>query len=105
MITGIINAVRDAIGLASEAVPDEDKRRALVAKINAISEETYRLELSTKTVPWVDALHKMGRQIMSMVTLGAGVYLLHNNPDIDPLALLSIVAPGGVYNYVKGKGR
>ena len=104
-MTGLFKALGEAIGLVRETVQDPDLANRIIAKIQAAQEETYRLELQTKTVPWVDALHKMGRQILSLITLGTGAVLLHLHPDMDPLALASIIAPGGVYNWVKGRGR
>lgn len=57
----------------------------------------------TKTVPWVDALHKMGRQIISLVSVAAGVTVLYLQPDIDVTSLAAVLAPGGIYNWIKGK--
>lgn len=61
-------------------------------------------EASTKTVPWVDALHKMGRQIQWVVFMllvvanGAG-WLSINDLQMGMLAGL-----GGIYQYQKGTG-
>lgn len=100
-----INPINKVTEVVSEAVEDKDKRNAINAHLEELKQQIYLAELNTKTVPWVDALHKMGRQIMSLATLIAGVYLLKTNPDIDPLTLAAIISPAGIYNYIKGKGR
>jgi hypothetical protein len=59
--------------------------------------------LQTQTVPWVDALHKMGRQVMSYLGYGLAFYMVHKG--YDPMAAMAALAPGGIYNYVKGRGK
>jgi len=104
-LLSVLGIVKDAKDLASELIEDKDKSNALSAKLDEIGQQVYMTELQTKTVPWVDALHKMGRQILSVLNLTVPATLLYFQPDIDPLALAAIVGPSGVYNYVKGKGR
>lgn len=104
-LTDWINPFNKVTDVVAEVVEDKDKRNELNAAIERLRQEVYMKELDTKTVPWVDAIHKMGRQIMSFATLIAGVYLLKTNPNIDPLTLAAIVSPAGIYNYIKGKGR
>lgn len=97
--------ITKAIDIVDQAVVDKDKREELKAELNQLKELTYQMELQTKTVPWVDGLHKMGRQILSFFSLLIPAILLYNKPDIDAAQLAAILAPGGIYNYVKGKGR
>ncbi len=97
--------ISDAIGIVDQYAEDKDKKTELKFALNELKERTYQLELQTKTVPWVDALHKMGRQIMSWASMIIPAVLLYNHPDIDPVALMAIAGPTGVYNFVKGKGR
>ena len=99
---GIIEKAQD---LASEYIEDKDKANELRAHLAEIKEQVYVTELNTKTVPWVDALHKMGRQILSVLNLVVPSVLLYVQPEIDPLSLAAIVGPSGVYNYVKGRGK
>ena len=101
-IFGIIGKAGD---IASEAIEDKDKLNELNAKLAEIKEQVYMTELNTKTIPWVDAIHKMGRQILSLLNLIVPAGLLYVQPDIDPLALAAIVGPSGIYNYIKGKGK
>ena len=68
------------------------------------AEATYNNELATKTVPWVDALHKMGRQITSYLGYALAFYMTYKG-GVDPLAIMSVVAPGGIYAAMKNKGK
>lgn len=105
-----INPFNKVIDLASEAITDKDKlnefkHEATMAssELKKMLEETYRKELETKTVPWVDALHKMGRQILSYAGYGLAFYMV--SKGYDPMAAMAAIAPGGIYSYVKGKGK
>ena len=105
-----INPFNKVIDLASEAITDKDKLHQFrheadmaSAELKTMLEETYRQELETKTVPWVDALHKMGRQILSYAGYGLAFYMVAKG--YDPMAAMAAMAPGGIYSYVKGKGK
>jgi hypothetical protein len=50
----------------------------------------------------VDTIHKLARFIISMTSLGVGVYLA--DKGVDPMTIAAVVAPGTAYNYVKGVG-
>lgn len=103
--TDWINPFNKVVGVVGEYVEDKDALNKINAEIENLRQSVYLRELETKTIPWVDAFHKMGRQLMSYATLGAGVYLLSVNPDINPVTMAAVVGPVGVYNAVKGKGR
>jgi len=98
-----INPFNRVMDVVDAAVEDKDKANEIKKAISLAAETTYRLELQTKTVKWVDALHKMSRTIISLASIGAGVYLAQENAGLDVIA--AAVAPGGIYNWVKGKGR
>lgn len=104
MIDKIFGLFSDAKDLASEAIEDPDKRNALNAKIAEIQQQVYIAELQTKTVPWVDGLHKLSRPIISLVTVVTFGIVLHFNPEIDLVKLLSSGAVAGLYTAIKGKG-
>lgn len=97
--------ISDVIGVVDQFVEDEDKKNELKFALEELKERTYQMELQTKTVPWVDAIHKMGRQLMSWASMIIPAVLLYAHPDIDPMSLMAIAGPTGVYNYVKGKGK
>jgi hypothetical protein len=96
-----LNPINKVLDIVSEAVPDKDKRDAIFARLEEVKQNVYLAELNTKTIPWVDAMHKMGRQVISLLPF----VLLWVHPDIDVNTLLAASAPGGIYNYVKGRGK
>ena len=99
----------ETAGIVKEVVEDKDLQNRIIEKLDqtkmALEKEIYLAELGTKTIPWVDAVHKMGRQILNCFTLGALVFLLLN--DIEITGPVALVLTGGnvVYQYVKGKGQ
>ena len=97
--------INSLLELIREVVPDKDKQAEIAARLEEVRQNVYMAELNTKTIPWVDAVHKMGRQLIGFVSLGVGAYLMHKHPDINPASLAALLAPGGIYNYVKGKGQ
>ncbi len=99
----LFTTIDKTIDLASEAIEDVDLSNKLKADIAKIKEQVYITELNTKTVPWVDGLHKMQRGILSRASLAVTIYMVHNGVD-DPIALGAGMAPAGLYNFVKGKG-
>lgn len=101
----LFGTVDKAIDLASEAVVDKDKQNALIAHLEEIKiGVAYIEELRTKTVPWMDGLHKMGRQILNVLVLVVwciGMGLGHEFTQWDVFIL-----GGGncAYQLIKGKG-
>ncbi|WP_346840160.1 hypothetical protein [Microbulbifer sp. SAOS-129_SWC] len=111
-LTDWISPIDKGLDIVDQFVVDKDKRAELRAtleqtreRFKQLQEQSYQLELQTKTVPWIDGVHKMGRQLLSVFSLGVGALLLHLHPDIDPLSLGAVVAPGGIYNLIKGRGK
>ena len=100
-----LNPFNKITDIVDKAVIDQDQKIALTNALEQLKEQVYMKELDTKTVPWVDALHKMGRQIISMVNIIAGIVIMYINPEVDPLSLAAVLGAGGVYNAVKGKGK
>jgi hypothetical protein len=88
----------DQLRISNETYELENKR---------IKDENnnYRKELDTRTVPWVDALHKMGSQITNwsiIVIWGFAVWQDHTFTQYDILLL-----GGGnlAYQLIKGTGK
>lgn len=107
-----IKPINKGIEIVDQFVVDKDRRNELRGileqlkeKTEQMREESHQIALQTVTVPWIDGLHKMGRQLLSLVTLAVGAGLLYAKPDIDPMALATVCAPGGIYNLVKGRGK
>lgn len=98
-----INPFSKVIDIVDQFVEDKDKAAELKHKLNMGAQQVYLTELNTKTVPWVDALHKMGRQITGYVGYGLAFYMVHQG--YDPMAAMAAVAPGGIYAAFKNKGK
>jgi hypothetical protein len=98
-----INPFNKVMDLVDQVVEDKDKVNEIKQAITMAAEETYRKELDTKTVPWVDALHKMGRQLTSYLGYGLAFYMVAKG--FDPMAVMAAVAPGGIYAAFKHKGK
>lgn len=98
-----INPFNKVADLVSEVVVDKDARIKINAELETLKQQVYLAELGVETVPWVDALHKMSRTIISLVSMVLGAYMAANDVPIEQIA--AAVAPGGIYNWVKGKGR
>lgn len=99
-----INPFTKVTDLVSEAIVDPDKANEINKALMLAAEATYNRELSTKTIPWVDALHKMGRQITGYLGYGLAFYMVHTG-GVDPIALVAAVSPGGIYAAMKNKGK
>lgn len=98
-----INPFNKALDLADQAIEDKDKVNEIKKALSLAAESTYRAELSTPTVPWIDALHKMGRQITGYIGYGLAFYMVKQG--YDPMAAMAAVAPGGIYAAFKNKGK
>jgi hypothetical protein len=93
--------ITKALDLAKEYVEDKDKRNELAVEIIRIQAKAD----SVSTVPWVDAVHKMGRQLLWFCVIGFYVYSWNKGKPID-LETLALLAGGpGLYTLMKGKGR
>jgi len=91
--------------IVKEVVVDKDARNKIIGNITLVKEQVYLAELSTRTIPWVDALHKMGRQILAALSIGAAVYLKTHGYELDMQTLLLLGAPNIAYQMIKGKGK
>ena len=84
--------------VAREMTLDKDQ-------VNQITQAIYIAELNTKTVPWIDAVHKMGRQILAFAQIGAYVWLAKTGVEISPELVAGISGPAGIYTLLKGSGK
>lgn len=109
--------------LVREVVPDKDKQAELQLRLaevqarvtdalitattrNAELEAQVRTaELNIKTYPWVDAVHKMGRQLHAAAIIVAVVVFQTLGKPISADVLMVMAAPGTLYTYIKGKGQ
>jgi hypothetical protein len=91
--------------LVSEAVVDKDKRNEILGEVEGLRQQVYMAELSTKTIPWVDALHKMGRQIQLYILMGIVFYCLYHGIDVPQWIVLLVGGPTAIYQLMKGRGK
>ncbi len=95
--------------LISEAIVDEDKANAIIGSLDhlqqTVEKEIFMKELDTKTIPWVDALHKMGRQITNNLTIIVVGALMIFGVEITPTAAIIFTGGNVAYQLVKGKGK
>lgn len=96
-----------AIGVIGEYVEDKDKANQLTADLetlkHSVGERLHIAELNVTTHPLIDGLHKMSRTISSWIGYGLAFYMVHEG--YDAMAAMAAIAPGGIYNYIKGKGK
>lgn len=107
LLTG--NTASKALDIVLEKTVDVDKRNALVMQFLTMKEETRRAELARTTIPWVDAVHKMGRQIFWLATTTGVLVLIGIGRGEELLRYASVldtsVLGGALYTLLKGKGR
>ncbi len=105
-ITGIF---KDTGDIVKQAVTDKDMQNQILGNLQkiqmAIGEKTYLAALQVKTVPWVDALHKMSRTILSFTCIVGTVALLLLGHEITPTVALILGGPTTAYTLIKGRGK
>lgn len=100
-----IPLIGKAVDIIDQVVEDKDKKNEILAALGQAKEATYALELRTKTVPWIDGLHKMGRQILNLLTLIAVVVLIALGHEITQWDVLLLGGSNTAYQIIKGRGR
>lgn len=93
-----------AVDIIDQAVVDQDKSNELKFLIQSLEHDMRLAELGTVTVPWVDALHKMGRQIISLASIIAIVVLKLYGIDLSMEEMVAMGGAGVAYNVIKGRG-
>lgn len=91
------NSVEKSLDLASQYIEDKDQRNQIIGQIIAAD--------MARTVPWVDALHKMGRQMMIVFLMYIYWDSVKAGHPLDMETFLTIAAGPGAYILLKGKGR
>ena len=104
VLTAIKQDPASALKLKMAEMDFELKSRQLDIDTLKQEQSTYIEELRDKTIPWVDALHKMGRQIHAVLVIGVTVLLMLTGHDITSTVALLIGGPPTAYTLIKGKG-
>ena len=109
LIGDLFKTVDKTIDVVSEHVEDKDKKNEIIGGLQQskqlVDKIMHLAELQTKTIPWIDGLHKMGRQILNLVTVIAVVVLLLCGKTITPEVALILGGPNMAYQIIKGKGK
>ena len=99
----------DTAEIAREFVLDKDKQNEIIGNLEKIKQgidkEIYAQELSVKTIPWVDALHKMGRQILNLIVIISVVFLTYYGKEITGEMMLLMGGGNVAYQLIKGRGK
>jgi len=104
IVSGAVATLGGIVEIIKELVPDKDKQTKIIMAFESLKQQVYAIELSTQTIPWVDALHKMGRQVLALVNMMLiGALIAWTDVDWEVLVLLA--GPNSVYQYIKGKGK
>lgn len=99
-IFGAGKTVNKALELADQYVVDKDERNRLMVELIKVQAQTDM----QATIPWVDALHKMGRQLMWFAVIGFYMYATLNGVAVDLAELAAVCAGPMAYTLLKGVG-
>ena len=99
----------DAGDIVKEVVVDKDAQNRILEKLEmaklTIERDLHAKELEIETIPWVDALHKMGRQIINVLTILVVFNLLMLDIEISFEAMTVLGGGNLAYQIIKGKGK
>jgi len=108
IIKNIFGIADKGMDIAKEYVTDKDKQNELIAELDKLKNYTsYLAELQTKTVPIIDAIHKMSRtgQNVLFMLLIFNLFMLDKIHQEDMWLVALMGGGNGVYQYIKGKGK
>lgn len=91
-------AVSKTLDIVDQYVEDKDKAAALKAQL-------YIAELQSKTVPWMDGVHKLGRQMLALSQMAFYGFCLYTDTPITMELVAGVSGVAGLYTVAKGKGR
>lgn len=95
--------------IVQEVVLDKDAQNKILESLElakiALEKELHIKELEIKTIPWVDALHKMGRQLINFLTIVITATLIYMDVDITSQEVLLLGGGNVAYQIIKGKGK
>ena len=92
------DTVNKGIDIIDQMVTDQDAA-------NQIKAAWYLAELNTKTIPVVDAFHKMGRQLLAFAQLIFYGWCVSRDVPITPEIVAGVSGVAAAYTLVKGKGK
>ncbi len=105
-IGNLFGIVDKGMDIAKEAVTDKDKQNELIAHLEEIKTTgLYIAELQTKTIPWLDGVHKMGRQILNLASIFAVLILIYWGHELTQWDVLVLGGGNVAYQLIKSKGQ
>ena len=90
--------INKGLDIVDQLVVDKDAANEMKAAF-------YLTELNTKTIPIVDAIHKMGRQLLALGQLIFYAWALRNGYEIDVELVAGVSGATGLYTAMKGRGK
>ena len=103
---GIVGGIaKEVADVAKEYIEDPDVRNKVIEKIIVRATDLEIERTKAKTIPWVDALHKMSRVILAGMLMVVYLVLELNDVDVDIGELATMAGPAGLYTLLKGRGR
>ena len=97
--------VEKGLDIIDQVVPDKDAAARLKSLIETMREETYRAALTTTTLPWADALHKLARPVLSFYGPTIAGLLIAFGHDLSAYEVGALLGVPTLYTAIKGKGR
>lgn len=94
-----------AAEVAKEYIEDPDLRNKVIAEIIKADTQLKIERTKAKTIPWVDATHKMSRVILAAMLMTIYLVLRLRGIDVELTELATIAAPAGLYTVMKGRGK
>ena len=96
-----------ALDLASEKMLDQDKLNDLITRIVEARLKLDIAKAQAKTIPWVDALHKMFRPMYWLLFTIAVFVFAYLGISLEAYEKYFLLASGGggLYTLMKGRGK
>jgi len=91
--------------IVDQVVEDKDKKNEIFQALTTIGQQVYVKELETKTIPWIDGLHKLGRQILNYLTLVIVGLLIWQGHVFTQWDVLLLTGGNVAYQVIKGVGQ
>lgn len=90
--------IAKAADIIDQFVQDKDQAGKLLGAF-------YLAELQTKTIPIIDGIHKLGRQILAVAQVVFYAWALKHGHEITPELVAGVSGVAGIYTVAKGRGK
>lgn len=100
-----LGAIFGGGGVVSKGLDIVDQMVTDTDKANEIKAAFYLAELQTKTIPIIDAFHKIGRQLLAFAQMGFYWWMIKNGNPVTPETVAGVSGVSAAYTLIKGRGR